>query len=162
MGDAAAVSLTVGQVVDLINRGKAGGANPVIAGMQLFNNLGDDASVTGSTLLLAVATSNTKIDPRLVPLVNAIQIISKNGSHVSVSLNQPIEVQQKIKVEFAQEMSFDVSIESGIPGLNNVKGLSGHKGIFRAAVKAIQLTQKQGHWSVAVKTPLKTFNFELD
>jgi len=162
MGDAAAVSLTVGQVVDLVHRAKAGGANPVVAGMQIFNKLGDDASVTGSTLLLTLATSNIKIDPLFLPLVNAIQIISKSGNHVSVSLNQPIEVQHKIRVDFAQEMSFDVGNEGGNPALNNVKGLSGHKGIFGAAVKAIQLTQNQGLWSVAVKTALKTFNFVLN
>jgi hypothetical protein len=162
MSDAAAVSLTLGQVVDLISRAKAGGANPMVIGMQIFNALGNDVTVTGSTLALALTTSGIKVDPVFMLLVNAIQTVSKTGNHVSVSLDQPVEVQEKIKVDFAQEMSFDVSNDGGNPALNNVEGLSGHKGIFGAAVKTIQLTQNQGHWSVAVKTPLKTFNFELD
>jgi hypothetical protein len=161
MSDAAAVSLTVGQVVDLINQAKAGGANPVVVGMQIFNNLGDDMNVTGSTLNLALSNSGITIDPVFTPLVGAIQTISKTGNHVSVTLNQPVQVQQKIKVDFDQNMSFDVSNEGGAPSLNNVEGLSGHKGIFGAAVKTIQLTQNQGQWSVAVKTSLKTFTFDL-
>jgi|SRR5580765_1602991 hypothetical protein len=161
MGEAAAVSLTVGQVIELINRAKTGEANPVVVGMQMFNNLGDYVSVTGSTLLLALTQSNTKIDPLFMPLVNAIQTMSKNKAHVSVSLAQPVEVQKKIKVDFAQEMSFDVSNDGGSPALNNVQGLSGHMGILGAPVKAIQLSQNQGHWTVAVKTPWKTFDFDL-
>jgi hypothetical protein len=63
MSDAPAVSLTLGQVVDLINRAKDGGANPIVVGMQILNNLGDDVNVTGSTLTLALTTSAIKIDP---------------------------------------------------------------------------------------------------
>jgi hypothetical protein len=150
MSDAAAVSLTLGQVVDLISRAKAVGANPMVIGMQIFDALGDDVTVTGSTLALALTTSGIKVDPLFMPLVNAIQMVSKTGDHVSVSLDQPVEVQEKIKVDFAQEMSFDVSNDGGNPALNNVEGLSGHKGIFGEAVKTIQLTQNQGRWSVAL------------
>jgi hypothetical protein len=162
MSDAATVSLTLGQVVDLISGAKAGGTNPTLIGMQIFNELGDNVVLTGSILTLALATSQITIDPALMPLVNAIQTVSKTGNHVNVSLNQPVEVQQKVRVKFEQEVNFDVSNDGGNPALNNVEGLSGHKGIFGAAVKTIQLTQNQGHWSVAVKTPLKTFNFDLD
>jgi hypothetical protein len=63
MSDAAAVSLTLGQVVDLISRAKAGGANPMVIGMQIFNALGDDVTMTGSTLALALTTSGIKVDP---------------------------------------------------------------------------------------------------
>lgn len=161
MGDAAAVSLTLAEVVDLLDRAKAGGANPIVVGMQIFDTLGDDVRVAGSTLNLALTTLGIKIDPLFVPLVSAIQTASKNGNHIVIELARPIEVQHKIKVEFAQEMSFDVTNEGGNPALNTVKGLSGRKGIFGAAVKAIQLTQTQGRWSVAVKTSLKTFYFDL-
>jgi hypothetical protein len=95
MSDAAAVSLTLGQVVDLISRAKAGGANPMVIGMQIFNALGDDVTVTGSTLALALTTSGIKVDALFIPLVNAIRTVSKTGHHVSVSLDQPVEVQEK-------------------------------------------------------------------
>ena len=77
------------------------------------------------------------------------------------SLNQPVEVQQKVWVKFEQEMNFDVSNEGGSPALNNIVGLSGHLGFVSTSVKSIQLIQNRGHWSVAVKTSLKTFNFHL-
>ena len=162
MNDAPAVSLTLGQVVDLISRARAGGANPMLIGMQIFNNLGDDVTLTGSILTLALTTSGIKIDPVLMPLVNAIQTVSKAGEHVSISLNQAVEIQLKERVKFEHEMSFDVSENGGNPALNNIVGLSGHKGILGTSVKSIQLTQNQGRWSVAVKTPLETMNFDLD
>ena len=56
ISDAAAASLTVGQVVDLVNQAKAGGAIVVVE-MQIFNNLGNDINVTGSTLNLALSDS---------------------------------------------------------------------------------------------------------
>lgn len=77
MSDAEPVSLTLGQVVDLISRAKAGGANPIVIGMQIFNALGHDVTVTSSTL--ALTTTGIKVDPPFMPLVNAIQTVSKTG-----------------------------------------------------------------------------------
>jgi hypothetical protein len=162
MSDAAASSLTLDQVVDLISRAKSGGANPMLIGLQIFNELGDNVTLTGPTLTLALATSQVTIDPALMPLVSAIQIVSKAENHVSISLKQPVEIQQKVRVKFEQEMSFDVSNGGGSPALNNIVGLSGHLGFVSTSVKSIQLTQKEGHWSVAVKTSLKTFDFDLN
>jgi hypothetical protein len=162
MSDPAAVSLTPGQVVDLISRAKTGAANPMLIGMQIFNNLGDDVTLTGSTLILALATSGLEIDPLLMSLVNAIRTVTKAGEHVSISLNQPVEVQLKLKVKFEHEMSFDVSENEGNPALNNIVGLSGHMGILGTSVKSIQLTQNGGRWSAAVKTTLKTIKFDLN
>ncbi|HLX84388.1 MAG TPA: hypothetical protein VKR59_10860 [Terriglobales bacterium] len=162
MSDPEAVSLTLGQVVDLISGARASGANPMVIGMQIFNNLGDDVTLTGSTLTLALATSEIKIDPVLMPLVNAIQTVSKQEEHVDISLNQAIEIQLKVRVKFEHEMSFDVSENGGDLALNNIVGVSGHMGILGTSVNSIQLTQNHGRWSVAVKTPVKTINVELD
>jgi hypothetical protein len=161
MSDAAG-PLTLGQVVDVISRVKAGGANPLLIGMQIFNDLDDEVTLTGSTLTAALASSGIEIDPVLMPLLNAIQTVSKAGEHVSISLNQAIKIQLKLQVKFDQEMSFDVSENGANPALNNIIGLSGHMGILGTSVKSIQLTQNQGRWSVAVKTPVKTINFDLN
>jgi hypothetical protein len=162
MSDADGIStLTLEQVTELISQAKSAEANPVLVAVQIFNGLGGNVTLPGPTLALALSTSGIPVSPLLVPLLNAIQSISKAGQHVGISLNQTIEVQQKVRVKCEKEMSFDVSDDGGNPSLNNIVGLSGHKGIFGAPVKSIQLSQNQGGWSVAVKTPVKTINFGL-
>jgi hypothetical protein len=129
MSDAATSSLALDQVVDLISRAKAGGANPTLIGMQIFNELGNDVVLTGSTLTLALRASQIAIDPALMTLVEATQTVSKTGNHVNVSLNQLVEVQQKVRLKFEQGMNFDVSNgtrfyeESFAPGGNPVQSL---------------------------------------
>lgn len=160
MSDAAAVSLTLGQVVDLISRAKAAGANPIFVGIQIFSSLGDDVNVTGSTLTLALTTSGIKIDPLFTPLVNAIQTVARAGNHVSISLNQPIQVPAKVPVKFEKDISFDVSDVGGSPALNNIVGLAGHKLVW-VNVHSIQLKQNQGRWTAAIGTAVTTINIDL-
>jgi hypothetical protein len=162
MGDAAEIStLTLDQVTQLISLAKSAGANPVLVGVQMFNNLGDNVSLPGSTLALALTTSALPVDPSLAPLLSAIQNISKAGTHVSIALNQDTELSLKnTRIKFAKETSFDVNDDAVSPALDNIVGLAGHK-LFWVKVQSIQLTQNQGRWKVAVKTPLKMIDFDL-
>jgi hypothetical protein len=162
MSDATEIStLTLDQVTQLISQAKSAGANPLLVGIQMFNNLGDSVTLPGPTLALALTTSSVPVDPSLAPLLTAIQNISKAGTHVSIALNQDTELSVKnTRIKFAKDTSFDVSDDAVSPALNNIVGLAGHKG-FWVNVQNIQLTQNQGHWSVAVKTSLKTIKFDL-
>lgn len=162
MGDTPEIStLTLGQVTQLISQAKSAGANLLLAGIQMFNNLGDNVTLPGPTLALALTTSEVQVDPSLVPLLNAIQNISKAGSLVSIALNQDTELSLKnIRVKFAKDTSFEVSDDAAGPALNNIVGLAGHK-LFWIDVQSIQLTQNHGRWRVAVKTPVKTIDFDL-
>lgn len=162
MGDAAEISiLTLDQVTQLISQAKSASANPVLVGIQMFNNLGDNVSLPGSTLALALSTSAVHVDPSLAPLLTAVQNISKTGTHVSVALDQDTELSLKnTRIKFAKDTSFDVNDDAVSPALDNIIGLAGHK-LFWVNVQSIQFTQNQGRWKVAVKTPLKTIDFDL-
>jgi hypothetical protein len=163
MGDAAESStLTLNQMTQLISQTKSAGANPLLMGIQMFNNLGDNVTLPGPTLTLALTTSGVPVDPSLAPLLSAIQNISKAGPHVSISLNQDTELSMKnTRIKFAKDTSFDVSDDPVRPTLNNIIGLAGHK-VFWVNVQSIQLTQNQGRWSVAVETAVKTITFDLN
>jgi hypothetical protein len=64
MGDAADIStLTLDQVTQLISQAKSGGGNPLLLGIQIFNNLGDNVTLPGPTLALALTTSGVPVDP---------------------------------------------------------------------------------------------------
>jgi hypothetical protein len=163
MGDAAEIStLTLDEVTQLISQAKSAGANPLLVGIQMFNNLVENVTLPGPTLAQALTTSGVPLDPSLLPLLTAIQNISKAGTHVTIALNQDTELSLKnTRIKFAKETSFDVSDDAVSPALNNIVGLAGHK-LFWVNVQGIQLTQNQGRWSVAVKTPLKTIDFDLN
>jgi hypothetical protein len=162
MGDAAEIStLTLGQVMQLISKAKSAGANPVLLGIQMFNDLGDDVTLPGPTLAQALATSGIPVDPSLAPLLSSIQNISKARTHVSISLKQDTELSLKnTRIKFAKDTSFDVSGDAIRPALNNISGLAGHK-VFWVNVQSIQLTQNQGRWNLAIETPVKTISFDL-
>ena len=163
MGGAAEIAtLTLDQVTQLISQGKAAGANALLVGIQMFDILGDNVTLPGQTLALALTTSGVPVDPSLAPLLSAIQNISKAGTHVSITLNQDTQLSLKnTRIKFAKDTSFDVSDDAVSPALNNIVGLAGHK-VFWVDVQSLQLTQNQGRWSVAVKTPLETIDFELN
>jgi hypothetical protein len=163
MGDASEIStLTMDQVTQLISQAKSAGPNPLLMGIQMFDNLGQNVTLLGPTLALALTSSGVPVDPSLAPLLSAIQNISKAGSHVSIALNEDTELSLKnTRIKFAKDTSFDVSDDAASPALNNIVGLAGHKLVW-VNVQSIQLTQNQGRWSVAVKTPLKTIDFDLN
>jgi hypothetical protein len=163
MGDAPEVStLTLDQVTQLISQAKSAGANPLLVGIQMFNNLPDNVTLPGPTLTLALTTSGVPVDPSLAPFLSAIQDISKAGNHVSIALNQDTELSLKnTRIKFAKDTSFDVRDDAISPALNNIIGLAGHE-LFWINVQSIQLTQNQGRWTVAVQTPVKTITFGLN
>ncbi len=79
-----------------------------------------------------------------------------------MTLNQDTELSLKnTRIKFAKDTSFDVSDDAVSPALNSIVGVAGHK-LFWIDVKSIQLTQSQGRWSAAVKTPLETIDIDLN
>jgi len=163
MSDAAETTLTLQQVTDIINQAKVGGANPMLIGMQIFSTLGDNITVAGDILKLALATSAIPITGPVVPLVDAIQSVTKTGNHISVALNQDTETTlNNNRMRFKKEMSFDVIPTPNAPGLNNILGVAAHKIVTWINIQSVQLKQNLGLWNVAVGTSLTTINFDLN
>jgi hypothetical protein len=162
MGDADE-TLTLEEVTQIISQAKAGGANPLLIGMQIFSALGDNVTVTGDILKAAFATSVIPIPGPLEPLLDAVQSVSKTGNHLSIALHQDIETTlNDTRMQFKKEMSFDAIPTPSAPALNNITGVAAHKFVSWIHIQRIQLTQNLGRWSVAVVTSLKTVNFDLD
>jgi hypothetical protein len=163
MGDAQNPSiLSLDQVTQLISQAKSAGASPLLVGVQLFNSLGGNVSLSGSTLTQALANSGVPVDPALTAFLTEVQNISKTGNHVSITLSQDTELLlNNTRIRFAKATSFDVVDDAVSPALNNVVGVAGHK-IVWVNVQSIQLVESQGRWSVKVITSVKTLEFELN
>jgi hypothetical protein len=163
MSDASETTLTVPQVTDIITVAKSGGADPMLVGMQIFSTLGDNVTVSGDILRLALANSAIAITEPLVSLVAAIQAVSKTGNHVTIALNQDIETTlNSNRIRFKDQMNFDAIPTPGAPELNNITGVATHKFVSWINIQSIRLKQNLGHWSVAVGTSLTTVNFDLN
>jgi len=164
MSDAAGTTiLTLQQVIDIIQQAKVGGANPMLMGMQIFNTLGDNVTVTGDVLKAAFGTSAIPIAGPLVPLVDAIQNVAKIGNHLSIVLNDDVEATlNNNRIRFKKDMSFDVIPSVTAPGLSNILGVAAHKVMTWINIQSIQLKQNLGRWNVAVGTSLTTLNFDLN
>jgi hypothetical protein len=163
MGDTPEIlTLTLDQAMQLISQAKSAGLNPLLMGIQMFKNLNDNLTLPGPTLALALSNSGILIDPSFAPLLSAIKNISKEGTHVSITLNRDTELSAKnIRIKFAKDTSFDVIDDATNPALNNIVGLAGHK-LFWVNVQSIRLSQNRGRWGVAVETPVKTITFDLN
>jgi hypothetical protein len=162
MSDAAGATLTLEQVTQIISHGKSAEVNPMLIGIQIFDSLGDDVTLLGDTLRLALTTSGILITGPLVPLVDSIQSVSKRGDHVSIALNQDMEtLLNNNRIRFKQEVGFDVSDTASGPTLNNIVGVAAHKLLNWINIQSIQVKQNQGRWSIAVGTSLTTINFNL-
>ena len=156
------LTLTLDQVIQLISQAKSASAAPLLTGIQMFNKLSENVTLPGPTLALALTTCGLAVTPSLSPLLLAIQNISKVANHLNVMLDRDTELSlNNTRIKFEQNTSFDVSDDAVSPALKDIVGLAGHK-VFWVDVQSLQLTQNQGRWSVAVKTPLETIDFELN
>lgn len=163
MSDAAGTTLTLQEVTDIIAKARSGSANPMLIGLQIFNSLGDSVTVSGDTLRLALAASALPVAGPLGTLVDAIQSVSKVGSHITTVNNQKIETTLNgNRIRFDEEVTFDVSGTNGAPGLKNISGVAAHKAVAWIGIQAIQLQQNEGGWTVGVSTHIGTINFNLD
>jgi hypothetical protein len=155
-------TLNVEQVTQIIFQAKTAGDNPRLVGVHIFSSLGDNVTLLGATLALALANSGIPIPESLSPLVNAVQSLSKAGGHVSIALAQDTEVLvNKTRLRFGKEVGFDVGESDGDPALKNMVGVAAHKLLSWINIQSLQLKQNQGRWTVTVGTPLTTINVDL-
>jgi plastocyanin domain-containing protein len=151
MSDAAGDSaITVEQVTQIISQAKSGGANPLLVGIQIFNSLKDQATLTGSTLTLALTASAIQIPGALAPLVDGIQSAAKQGELITLTMNREIETTfNGTRIRLQQKVGFNV--ENGdSPALTNMTGVSAHAFLDWLDITRLQLNHEEGHLSLAV------------
>jgi Protein of unknown function, DUF538 len=151
MSDAAGDSaITLEQVTQIISQAKSGGANPLFVGIQIFNSLNDQATLTGSTLTLALAASAIQIPGPLAPLVDGIQSVAKQGELITLTMNREIETKfNDTRIRLQQRVGFNVD-KGDSPALTNMTGVSAHAFLDWLDITSIQLNREEGHLSLAV------------
>jgi hypothetical protein len=153
--------LTLVDVKNIISQAQKGVADPVTMGMQMFNNLGDNITVSGDTLRQALTESGIAVDGALSGLVAAAQNITKSGSHVTVTNTEETKTQiSGTTIRFKPLVAFDVGTAGGFPTVSNIQGAAAHK-LFWIEITQIQLQQNQGKRILHVQTSAGARDFPL-
>jgi len=151
MSDAAGDStLSLEQVTQILSQAKSGGADPLLVGIQIFNGLNDQVTLTGNTLMLALTASGIQIPGPLATLVDSIQSVAKEGELITLTMNREIETAfNDTRIRLQQKVGFTVD-NGDSPALTNMTGVSAHAFLAWLDITSIQLNRDEGHLSLAV------------
>ena len=153
--------LSVEQVKNIITQAQAGASDPVSAGMQIFNNLGDNISVSGDTLRQALTDSGVATDGPMSALVAGAQSITKTGSQVTVTSAKELQTQiSGTNIKFSPVVTFNAGMDGGFPTISNIQGAAAHK-MFWIGIQLIQLRENQGQKILHVETSAGAKDFPL-
>jgi len=139
--------LSVADVTKIIQQAQQSGGDPVSTGMQIFNGLGNNASVTGDTLRQGIRESKVDLGGAAADLIQHADSISKSGSNVTITNTAAFSSKQgDVTINFAKTVSFSVGADkkTGLPGFSQIQGLSGKQGKLGAGVTKIQVVQHGG------------------
>ncbi|HEY2460088.1 MAG TPA: hypothetical protein VGI16_04740 [Candidatus Acidoferrum sp.] len=160
MTDASTPNLTVTDVQSIINNAKSSASDPITTALQIFTNLGDQATISGDVLRQALVAT-APLPPQYASLLVGLQSIAKSGS--TVTLTSTDDTQATIsgtQARLKKIASFDVGSVNGQPAITNIAGLSVHK-FFWIDIQSVQLLQSQGQRSIRVVTSAATKDFPL-
>lgn len=153
--------LSVDDVKNIIAQAQKGTTDPVSVGMQIFNNLGENISVSGDTLRQALAASGVPTDGPMAALVAAAASITKTQSQVTVDSTQEIQTQiSGTQIKFNPRVTFTVGMDGGFPTIGNIQGAAVHK-VFWIGITEIQLRDDQGQKILHVQTSAGGRDFPL-
>ena len=153
--------LGVADVKNIITRARAGASDPVSVGLQIFNDLGDNITVSGDTLRQALTESGVATDGPMSALVAAAASIAKTASQVTVSSTKEVQTQiSGTTVKFSPEVTFSAGVNGGFPTISNIQGAAVHK-LFWIGITEIQLRENQGQKTLHVETSAGARDFPL-
>ena len=154
-------ALTSEDVKNIIAGVQAGVADPVILGMQIFDNLADSTALSGESLRNALTDLNISPDGLFAALIAAAQNITKVGGQVTVTNNEEIKTEVRgTAIKFKTIVKFNVSRESGLPMISNIQGVAAHK-VFWFDIEKIELRENQGKRIIHIETSGGTRDFPL-
>ncbi len=153
--------LGVEDVKNIITQARAGGTDPVSVGLQIFNDLGDNITVSGDTLRQALTESGVATDGPMSALVAAAASIAKTASQVTVSSTKEVQTQiSGTTIKFSPEVTFSAGVSGGFPTISNIQGAAVHK-LFWIGITEIQLRENQGQKTLHVETSAGARDFPL-
>ncbi len=146
------ISLSVGDVTDIISRAKGSSGDPISVATQLFSALGDNVTISGSTLRQALAASAVPVVGSVSDIVSKIEEVAKVGNRVTLTNVQEIQsVLNGKHFRLKAEVTFNVVEEDSRPALTNILGFSVHELIW-IDIRGIQVKQNNGLKIVRVVT----------
>ena len=137
--------LSAADVTKIVLQAQKSGGDPVSTGMQIFNGLGNNVSVTGDALRQGVKDSKVDLGGAAADLIQHADNISKSGSNVTITNSSAFSSKQgDVTISFAKTVSFSVGADkkTGLPGFSQIQGLSGRQGKLGAGVTKIQVVQR--------------------
>ena len=153
--------LGVEDVKNIITRARAGAGDPVSVGLQIFNDLGDNITVSGDTLRQALTESGVATDGPIPALVAAAASIAKISSQVTVTSTKEIQTQINGNlIKFSPVVTFNAGTNAGFPTISNIQGAAVHK-LFRIGITEIQLRDSQGQKTLHLETSAGARDFPL-
>ncbi len=140
--------LTVAQVIQIIQEAQNSSSDPVSTGMQIFNKLGNNVTVSGDVLREAVQQvgkqTGLKMEGVAADLIAHAKSVTKSGDQVTIANSSKFDVSQKgIGAHIDTKVSFKVGLENGLPSLTDVKGLKVTYGVPIVVTK-MQVALKDG------------------
>jgi RHS repeat-associated protein len=140
--------LSAAAVTKIIQQALASGADAATLGIQLFNGLGNNVSVTGDALRQGIKDSNVKLDDTTNALVANISSVTKTGDQVTIKNSTQSSTNisgYTLSVDKTVSFRVGVSTETNLPGLYNVKGISGGQGALTGSLSKAQVILEGGH-----------------
>jgi hypothetical protein len=154
-------ALTPEDVKNIITQAQVSVADPVTLGLQIFDSLGDNITLSGEILRKALTDSSIAADGLLAPLIAAAQIITKIGGQLTVTNNEEIKIEiGGTPIKFKSMVKFDVAREGGLPTVSNIQGVAAHK-VFWFDITQIELRENQGKRILHIETSGGARDFPL-
>lgn len=151
VGDTQAQSLSAADVARIVQQAQQSSSDPATTAINIFNDLGNNVSVTGDALRQGIRDSKVTLDDTSNALVANATLITKNGSQVTInSKNETTTSINGNDVRVATAVRFTVGTEKGNPTLSHISGLQVKKGIF-LDVQKISVGTDNGHKAVFVQ-----------
>ncbi len=130
-------------IVDQAKQSPGGSVGIIIA---VFNNLGDDASVTGSVLNTGLRSGGVMLDNTTAGFLTSAKKVTKKGSRVTITGERgaaPTVTKSGLKIK--SKLSFTVGVENGQPTLSNIKGFNAPlDGLPDVSIKKLQVNLSTG------------------
>src|ERR1700686_2231279 len=143
MSDASgATSLSVDDLLKLIAGARAGTADPISTSLAIFQDLGENAVLSGDVLRQALLQASLSLEGPMPAALAAVESITKTGSVVTLVNNQEQQpVLQGNTLRLKRTVTFEVGSDGGNPSLRNIIGVAVHK-VFWIEIQQVQLREQ--------------------
>jgi RHS repeat-associated protein len=126
--------LKLEDVINIIQQVRKGSADPVTMGMNIFNSLGNNVTVSGDVMRQALKDTGIALGGAGADLISHADNISKSGNAVTIANKSDYTTTLGTNIlKIDKKVSFNIGTEGGLPVLSAITGLhadtGSHKGV---------------------------------